>query len=381
MNDFNADSNEIGFGRATNGPTRYYAIHTSWESKSNTFVTGVVYQDQNANGRYDAGEGLGDVTVSITGLGQVQTMLHGGYSVAAPDGDYTVSCSGNAFVGEASAQVTVAGQNVAVDFASARQIGEVDFAFQFGVGPPPPPTAGVTASQTIGSAPLTVDFTAETDDPESLFSWDMGDGTELEGQALTHTFNDPGLYVVSLRVQNSSGLAKALTVIAVSGAAGAGEGTTPPLSTQLNLTKVKAKANFAKAGKDSIVFKGTIEMPAGYTAAPRPAQVCLMGVTLDFELTAKNKAKDIAGNSLKLKVKLPKDGTPLGAGVIATISGKLKGDFAELLDCAGMRNATEVVTLVDVPFSVQIVEQAWAGTTTLAVKGKAGKKSAAKIQK
>jgi len=85
-------------------------------------VLGVVFQDDDGNGRYDAGEGLADVQVAMQNeSGEVlftQTMSAGGYQLKIPAGAYTVT----AFPSDSQAplvvdQVIVAGENVKVDFA------------------------------------------------------------------------------------------------------------------------------------------------------------------------------------------------------------------------------------------------------------------------
>ena len=60
------------------------------------FVTGVVYQDANGNGIYDAGEGLGGATVRIGGGGYYAvSSASGGYAIPVPanSGDLTVTAS------------------------------------------------------------------------------------------------------------------------------------------------------------------------------------------------------------------------------------------------------------------------------------------------
>jgi hypothetical protein len=57
------------------------------------FVTGVVYYDLNANGAYDAGEGIGGVTVTVAGSTYYAvSATSGGYAVPVPgNGTYSVS--------------------------------------------------------------------------------------------------------------------------------------------------------------------------------------------------------------------------------------------------------------------------------------------------
>ena len=62
----------------------------------NPWLVGVVYNDANHNGRYDAGEGLSGVSIQITGTGgtfSTTTMTAGGYQISSP-GSYQVTASG-----------------------------------------------------------------------------------------------------------------------------------------------------------------------------------------------------------------------------------------------------------------------------------------------
>ena len=83
---------------------------------------GVVFDDADGDNFYDAGEGLGGVTITIsnsTSTYTTTTMDAGGYQVEVAAGTYDVvasggSLSGNVFMG----QITVAGDNVKLDLNS-----------------------------------------------------------------------------------------------------------------------------------------------------------------------------------------------------------------------------------------------------------------------
>lgn len=84
------------------------------------YLLGVVFNDADGNGRYDAGEGLGGLPVRMHGTGgefATQTMSAGGYQLHVPDGTYQVAV---ALPGVREPmvedQVIVAGENVKVDF-------------------------------------------------------------------------------------------------------------------------------------------------------------------------------------------------------------------------------------------------------------------------
>jgi hypothetical protein len=82
------------------------------------FVTGVVYRDLNGNGFYDAGEGVGGVTVNVTGANfYAVTANSGGYSVPVPgNGSYTVTFSGGPVATNQKTVSVVGGSNVKADY-------------------------------------------------------------------------------------------------------------------------------------------------------------------------------------------------------------------------------------------------------------------------
>lgn len=128
---------EIGVGHAFNGSStydNYYAIHTGYRNSNPAWITGVVYNDANANGRYDQGEGIAGVTVTATGPStlNVTSNAAGGWSIQAGAGSWTVTATGGTFVGTSTGNVTVASDNVEVDFESGTAAAEVGFANQPG---------------------------------------------------------------------------------------------------------------------------------------------------------------------------------------------------------------------------------------------------------
>lgn len=60
------------------------------------------------------------------------------------------------------------------------------------------PTASIAASPLSGGAPLTVDFTGTSSPNATTWSWYFDDTQMGSGQAVTHTFTEPGVYNVSL---------------------------------------------------------------------------------------------------------------------------------------------------------------------------------------
>ncbi|MDD1718062.1 MAG: PKD domain-containing protein, partial [Methanoregulaceae archaeon] len=68
-----------------------------------------------------------------------------------------------------------------------------------------PPVANFTGSPTIGTVPLTVQFTDASENNPSVWIWDLGDGTFSSDPNPVHTYNLPGVYNVSLKVINAAG--------------------------------------------------------------------------------------------------------------------------------------------------------------------------------
>lgn len=113
----------------------------------NANLLGVVFDDANDNGRYEAGEGMGGVTIDISGTGgtfSTTTWSAGGYQVKVPAGTYTVTASGGAMAQPVVVEnVVVASANVKVDFTAPP--------------PPPPPPPADLVLNTVGDHTLFYD--------------------------------------------------------------------------------------------------------------------------------------------------------------------------------------------------------------------------------
>ncbi len=111
--------NQVGIGivREGSGPNRnYYTIDTAASNDPRPILTGVVYNDANHSGRYDIGEGLGGVTITVAGVGSVTTWDSGGYSFPLAPGTYTVTASGGSLAVPFSHTVTVGSTNCRLNF-------------------------------------------------------------------------------------------------------------------------------------------------------------------------------------------------------------------------------------------------------------------------
>jgi len=70
------------------------------------------------------------------------------------------------------------------------------------IGVGDPLNATFFLSETSGTAPLTVTVYGRTQSLPANWSWDFGDGTTAFGQTVSHTYDDPGTYTVTLSVGN-----------------------------------------------------------------------------------------------------------------------------------------------------------------------------------
>ena len=70
---------------------------------------------------------------------------------------------------------------------------------------PPPPVANFIGSPTSGTAPLTVNFTDQTSNAPTSWTWSFGDGGTSTSKNPSHQYTTAGVYTVSLTVTNASG--------------------------------------------------------------------------------------------------------------------------------------------------------------------------------
>ncbi|MEM9828395.1 MAG: CAP domain-containing protein [Planctomycetota bacterium] len=114
---------EIGVGLhqepATGSFFRSAWLTEKFGARSDTFLTGVAFDDADGDDFYSVGEGLGGVRVTANGSNgsfSTTTGSSGGYSLPLEDGDYDVVVSGGELGDRVVRyQVTVDGQNVKLD--------------------------------------------------------------------------------------------------------------------------------------------------------------------------------------------------------------------------------------------------------------------------
>lgn len=85
-------------------------------------LLGVVIDDADGDRFYDAGEGMGGVTVTVTGTGGrhvTTTWAAGGYQIALPAGSYTVTFSGGGLDGVVTREIRFGQENLKIDALAA----------------------------------------------------------------------------------------------------------------------------------------------------------------------------------------------------------------------------------------------------------------------
>lgn len=118
----NGDFKEIGIGLVTgsgpNGVGPQIVTQDFGDPGDVTFVTGVVYQDLNANNFYDIGEGRSGVRVDVAGSAfYALSSASGGYSVPVDaSGALNVVFSGGGFANFSTTATVTDGLNVKVDY-------------------------------------------------------------------------------------------------------------------------------------------------------------------------------------------------------------------------------------------------------------------------
>jgi|GEM_PF-2181724 len=116
---------EVGVGYAKNIGSdlqNYFTIHTGYEDGSRKrFFTGVTYKDVNKNKRYDAGEGVANVSVLIDGKVAAVSGAAGDYRVQVRPGKHTIAFEGGPFTEKRTDRTfTVRRKNIAYDVSKFR---------------------------------------------------------------------------------------------------------------------------------------------------------------------------------------------------------------------------------------------------------------------
>ncbi len=144
---FNADQREAGIGFAQNPNstyTNYWTVHATRSEPSPTFLTGVVFDDLNDNGRYDLNEGSAGIVVTV-GTSKTTTNEAGGWSLPVTENQQhrvSILTAG----GTISAKVDVGSVNREVDARVDSATIRVDFGNWLNSVDVTSPTASLTAN-------------------------------------------------------------------------------------------------------------------------------------------------------------------------------------------------------------------------------------------
>ncbi|MCA9132435.1 MAG: hypothetical protein KDA45_04750 [Planctomycetales bacterium] len=135
----------VGYAFSTDAELQHYwTIHATTTLKNTVFLTGVVYDDLNHNGRYDLNEGQGGQRVSF-GAATVWTNAAGGWSLeVAPSSSELVEVQANGR--RLTTRVDVGTENRHVEFRVDSNSARIDFGPWITLVDDVAPTASLTAS-------------------------------------------------------------------------------------------------------------------------------------------------------------------------------------------------------------------------------------------
>lgn len=176
-------------------------------SFGNAFVVGAVWNDNNDSGWYNAGEGLGGVTIQFTKTGStpinVTAMSAGGFQVQLPAGTYTARAFGGSLPFELIANnVVVGGSNVMLNFV---------------VPDGSPPVATNDLGFKVRNVATTIDVRANDSDPDGALATTTMEIVSAPAQSITTlnqatgtiTFTPPPNFVgaaeVTYRLRDAQG--------------------------------------------------------------------------------------------------------------------------------------------------------------------------------
>lgn len=126
-----------------------------------------------------------------------------------------------ASVGVVGSTITITavtpGEAVILIVADDKSGGRVEMTFRVTSQPKPlqAPVAVLSANPTSGTAPLTVQFEDKSTNNPTKRTWSFGDGGNSGDVMVSHTYNDPGSYIVTLTVENDDGTASVTEQILV----------------------------------------------------------------------------------------------------------------------------------------------------------------------
>jgi hypothetical protein len=185
VTDFFANNREAGIGYAHNPAARYrhyWAVHLAHSEPIESFLTGVVFEDRNANGTYDLREGLAGVMITSGDRSTVSNAA-GGWSLQVPmESTMTVVAWHADWTHERVTEVAMDRDNLQLDFQYDQMTGTAMSRLAFGewqAAAPPTgglPIAGSLESDVLPELALSIDVLAISSAPRGTL--DPG-GVEL----------------------------------------------------------------------------------------------------------------------------------------------------------------------------------------------------------
>jgi uncharacterized protein YkwD len=367
-------------------------------SSDGPFVVGVVYNDANGNGIYDAGEGLAGVTVTPdTGTYGATTTASGGYAFpVSAAGSLNVTATGGGLAAPITQPVSISTGNVKLDFVSGGTGGGGTGGGGTGGagtggggtgGTAPTFTSTTTAGGTVGAA-FGFTLSATGTIPITYSSQNLPPGLVIQGTTIVGTPTTAGDYLVTITATNSGGSANTTMTIKIGGSGGFSNGggsveyvsnswkdsdgdgvadelevalgtspgsansspLAPGVTTQsLILSRLRVKLNFLDTvnGKDQITLQGLLPIPAGFSASGKKVTLDVGGVIRTFTLDARGNNTPKGKDSFRVRL------TPNATGAYnARYQIKLnKAVFSTTLADEGLVG-TETVTAVYRPVPV-----------------------------
>jgi hypothetical protein len=118
------DMRQVGIGIASDESSGSYfnfrqtdtTIDLAATTDTRPYLTGVVFKDTAGDGKYEPGEGLAGVTITVASVGSTQTMDAGGYAIQLAPGTYTVTASGGGLPAPIARTVVLGNDNVRLNF-------------------------------------------------------------------------------------------------------------------------------------------------------------------------------------------------------------------------------------------------------------------------
>jgi PKD repeat protein len=208
-----------------------------------------------------------------------------------------------------------------------------------------------------------VSFSSTGSDPNGhyplTYVWDFAGGApaSTEEDPGPVQFDTAGTYEVTLTVTDTEGLADptphARTV------------TVEEPATPFDIHKMRGKLNFRKLSKDRLTVVGELPLEDAFDPPGKRLSIDVGGVTADFTLDAKGKARTLAG---KVKVK------PVRGGLWKLKIVLKRGDFARHWEDEGLTNTTVKDAVVTMKCLITLDEMRFVNETLWFYNAKAGKR-------